>query len=465
MSATARIIPIMEIDNAGPKNGLFAFLNRKMGEMGENIMRKIEDFTDMMFNNKSEILGQFTLALIKTKYGLLLKQEHCDCPICGKSLKVWNPKAERKVETLTGSFTLSRPYFYCRTCGHGFCPLDDALGLAASPKQYDLQNAEAWLATELTYETAEEAFKLCVGDTLSADHIHQTVNKIAEDLDILDICPTKDEISQKIDEIAKGNFRRPVMMLAIDGAHTPTRPEPSPGKGKRGKGEYKETKGFRLYLVGGPEIVHLISWHQIGNDRELAENLVAVRDAGLVPEDRVRLCIIGDGAPRIWNRASEVFPGAKVVLDFWHCSEWLHAAADGQYGKGTEKARQLVEVCQAWLFPNEPDNAVAEPESVKPGSEEARKKIRKVADHIVKHEQKMNYGATKRGGYHIGSGAIESANKFIGHVRLKRPVAWWYIKNANNMLKLGCAKANGTYDQVVKKYIESGRNNRDKKDE
>lgn len=58
---------------------------------------------------------------------------------------------------------------------------------------------------------------------------------------------------------------------------------------------------------------------------------------------------------------------------------------------------------------------------------------------------------------------MQSANKFIGHVRLKRPGAWCYITNANNMLKLRCAKANGTYDRVVKKHIELDRNKTYKK--
>jgi len=39
--------------------------------------------------------------------------------------------------------------------------------------------------------------------------------------------------------------------------------------------------------------------------------------------------------------------------------------------------------------------------------------------------------------YHIGSGAIESANKFISHGT-----------NANNILKLRCAKYNKTYDDA-----------------
>jgi len=65
----------------------------------------------------------------------------------------------------------------------------------------------------------------------------------------------------------------------------------------------------------------------------------------------------------------------------------------------------------------------------------------------------MNYGSARRGGYHIGSGAIESANKFISHARLKRSGAWWYIKYANNIFKIRCAKYNETYDKIINKYI------------
>ena len=73
-------------------------------------------------------------------------------------------------------------------------------------------------------------------------------------------------------------------------------------------------------------------------------------------------------------------------------------------------------------------------------------------NYLANHGEKMNYGSARRGGYHTGSGAIESANKFISHTRLKRSGAWWYIKYANNMLKIRCAKYNGTYDKIVERY-------------
>jgi hypothetical protein len=52
----------------------------------------------------------------------------------------------------------------------------------------------------------------------------------------------------------------------------------------------------------------------------------------------------------------------------------------------------------------------------------------------------------------MGSGGIESANKFICHVRLKRSGAWWYVTNANQRLALRCAKYHGTSDRVFERY-------------
>ncbi len=452
VQATAQIIPIGIHDNAW-RNDFFNTVNDRIDQISRNPMEKIEDFTGAVFDTKSEILGQLTLGLIKSRYGHLFEQEYCGCPGCGKRVKCANPEAKRKVDSLGGNFVLSRPYFSCKNCGTGFCPLDEALGLASSPKQFDIQEIEAWLSGELPFKTAEETFRRTTGDSLSSGHMHETTNKIANSFGILDVCPAKAKIAQKIDAIAEKNYRRPVMMLAIDGAHAPIRPEASARKGKRGKGEWKEVKGFRLYLIDGERIVHLISWHQIQNDKKLAEDLRTIAEAGLIPEDKVRLCIVGDGAEWIWNRAAELFPTAKVVLDYWHCSEHLHEAANAQFGKGTGKASELVEAGLTRLFDNDLDNVIAELQSINPVSATAEEKINGVIGYLLNHEEGVNYGKAKRGGYHIGSGAIESANKFIGHVRLKRSGAWWYQSNANNILKLRCAKYNSTFDKIIKKYI------------
>jgi hypothetical protein len=86
-----------------------------------------------------------------------------------------------------------------------------------------------------------------------------------------------------------------------------------------------------------------------------------------------------------------------------------------------------------------------------------KRQLFQIRVHLSNHREKVDYGAAKRGGYHIGSGAIESANQFIAHVRLKRSGSWWYITNANNILKLRCAKYNGTYDRIIQRHKELDR--------
>lgn len=432
------------------KSNFLSFASNRLDQIAKDeSMESITDISKDLFANRSAIMGQAALALIEKKYGHLLEQEYCQCPNCSRQTKAKPEKVKRDIDTLVGPVTVYRPYFYCRSCSFGFYPLDDALGLSNRKVQSDIQELEAWLAAEMPYETSIEALERCAGIKLSNHHAHDVVNEIADDIHLLDICPDKAEIQDKIDILSKGRFRRPVLMIGIDGAHAPTRHEPSPRKGKRGKGEWKEVKGFRMYLLDNKEMVHLISWHQIKNDKELANDLLEIKQAGLIPEDKVRICVIGDGAPWIWNRAKEIYPDAKKVLDYYHCSEYLHDLANAQYGKNSQKAREWVEATLTRLFLNKADRIIAGIKRMKPKSDAAEDQIKKTVRYLSDRIEMINYGSLKRGGYHIGSGGIESSNKFISNVRLKRSGAWWYPTNANNMLKLRCAKYNKTFDRIM----------------
>ncbi len=85
-------------------------------------------------------------------------------------------------------------------------------------------------------------------------------------------------------------------------------------------------------------------------------------------------------------------------------------------------------------------------------SDEAAKAIANCWTHLNAHRGRIHYRKLRQGGYPLGSGGIESSNKFICHVRLKRSGAWWYELNSNQMLALRCAKYNGTFDQVFARH-------------
>jgi hypothetical protein len=89
---------------------------------------------------------------------------------------------------------------------------------------------------------------------------------------------------------------------------------------------------------------------------------------------------------------------------------------------------------------------------MQPQSDEAKKAMANCWNYLDAHRGRTAYRKLRRGGYPLGSGGIESSNKFICHVRLKRSGAWWYEANSNHMLALRCAKYNGTLDQVFVRY-------------
>ena len=64
--------------------------------------------------------------------------------------------------------------------------------------------------------------------------MHEVVGDICEDVDVLDVAPSAEEVKQKIREAGSGKKWRPIMVLAMDGAHAPTRPNGAKGK-RRGR--------------------------------------------------------------------------------------------------------------------------------------------------------------------------------------------------------------------------------------
>jgi hypothetical protein len=97
------------------------------------------------------------------------------------------------------------------------------------------------------------------------------VQQVGAPLGLLDVCPTPAQVREQIAAVAVGKKWKPIMVVAIDGAMVPTRPEKAKGKRAGRKkvrahrphwtGEYREAKGFRVFLLEEERIVHLISWH------------------------------------------------------------------------------------------------------------------------------------------------------------------------------------------------------------
>lgn len=461
--SSAEIISIEDIRDIRDKKkrqeirkGLHERIDEAFNEIEEKIegsMPSLMEITGEVFKARQGITKSIVESLVELRYAEEKTRQTMLCP-CGCKRRLRSPgTVDRTIETLVGKISISRPYFYCERSNMGLYPMDEALGLTERRKQLDVQKAIAGLAKEMPYTSACEMYENLTGLKVAEHCAHEITNEVAEGLGVLEVSPSREEIDKKIVTAGKGKGRkwRPIMVIGIDGSDAPTRyQEEKQKKGgrPRWKGQWREAKGFRIYLVDGDRIEHVISWHQIQTEEELFSSLREVKAAGLIPEELVRLCVVADGAPWIWNRVREVFPTSKEVLDYYHCSEHIHRIAEVQYGSDPYQALEWVEATIARLFCNDIEGVVSSLRGMIPEGEEAANVIDKGIGYLQKNKERMVYKTLRKGGYPLGSGGIESAHKFISHVRLKRSGAWWYVSNGNNMLALRCAKYNDTFDRI-----------------
>ena len=421
--------------------------------------------TETVWHLRQALTGGLTETIVAHAHQGEYTRTQSHCPPWNGCLTARAP-VPRTVETLVGPVQLERPYFYCRTCCVGVYPLDEVLGLTAGRTQLDVQKAAAKLVTEVPYDEAQRLFGDLTGVSVGSERMQTFTNRVAEGLTVLDVAPSREEIERRVVTVAAGRFRRPVLVLGIDGAYVPTRPASARGRcpgqahqrarRARWRGEWHEGKGFRFYLLDGDRIVHVRSWHQVQNEAQLGEALKQIKEAGLLPDDTVRLCVVSDGAEWIWKHVQALFPHACQVLDYYHCAEYLHKLAKAHYGPSLQ-AQEWGEATMTRLYLGKVSAVLGGLKRMQPTSEEAAQAIANCWAYLDEHRGRTHYRKLRRGGYPLGSGGIESSNKFICHVRLKRSGAWWYEERSNQMLALRCAKYNGTLDQVFVRYQQQQR--------
>ena len=411
------------------------------------------DLSEHVLTTRHTVLATCLEAVLRERFAADLQQTEAVCA-CGRRL-ARHRLDTRTISTLHGSVTLTRPYFHCDACGVGFHPLDIKLGLAPERHQYDVQARTTRVAADLPYEVSETHFEYLTGLTASAHFMHETLNAVGETATVERVAPDAEDMARRIETARAKGRRRPVLVVACDGAHAPTRP-PGGRRTKRGPGAWREVKGFRLYLLGtDARIVHLASWHQIADKAELSAALGVV--AARIPQDRVRIALVADGSDWIWDVFRLHFPRGEEILDYYHCAKRVYETAQAQHGEGTLEAQEWAEATLTRLCLNELGAVTGGLLRMKPRTAAAEAAIRALSIYLVGQAERFGYRELRRRGLPRGSGGVESANKLICHVRLKRSGAWWLEANGNAMLRIRCAIYNGTFPHIFADYMATRR--------
>ena len=102
------------------------------------------------------------------------------------------------------------------------------------------------------------------------------------------------------------------------------------------RGQWRDAKGLRVSRLDGERIVHVLSWHQVHNEAQRGEALTQGKEAGVIPEAQVRLCVVCDGAEWRGKQVQALCPHARQGLDSSHCAPSLQRVAKTHYGASVQ---------------------------------------------------------------------------------------------------------------------------------
>ena len=263
-------------------------------------------------------------------------------------------------------------------------------------------------------------------------------------------------------EISSGNILKgKIVVLTIDGGRVQLRLGGKRGlKGKSGrrkfKPEWKEPKLLRIYVMdsNGRRLCREFDFIDgtLGDCNALLELACMYLHVFGIKEAE-KLIVIGDGAPWLWNRVSEIrekfgFSEDKVIeiLDFYHSVEHLYSAVS-ECKNWNDRKKKLWFNQQKQRLRQGHFSILMEAlnELCK---DRCSKEIANLIAFFQKHKKKMKYPDFKNAGYPIGSGAIESAVRRVVNLRMKGPGIFWLPESAEAFLHVRAQLLSGRWNNL-----------------
>ena len=156
------------------------------------------------------------------------------------------------------------------------------------------------------------------------------------------------------------------------------------------------------------------------------------------PTIRGRVNFLSDGAVWARNLAEEHVPGARILLDWYHSTEHVSAAAK-VWQPDEKKAKKWVKSMEDMLMAGKVGSTLAWLGRLQRGKNLAFvgvAALKSLAGYLSERKKFLWYHIAKEHGWRIGSGAIESAINYLVQQRMKRAGMRWEADGADAILAL-----------------------------
>lgn len=163
------------------------------------------------------------------------------------------------------------------------------------------------------------------------------------------------------------------------------------------------------------------------------------RQLGLNPQT-TPITVLADGAKWIWKQAAAHLPRGACVVDVFHVSAHLHAAARSLHGEHTPAAREWADTRLLTLLTEGPVQLLARLRAERRAlrGRAARRALQALIDYLKPNVDGLWYRARLAQGLPIGSGLIEGACKTVVGRRLKHGGARWLVPRVEHVAALCC---------------------------
>jgi hypothetical protein len=361
---------------------------------------------------------------------------------------------DRRGKTFTsvlGELELERAYYHCSACQQGFCPRDRALkleGFALSPGALRMTGAAASL---VSFEEGSQLLKELAGISVNA----KMVERAAEALGAEIAADERQDLQPAATPIPA------TLILGMDGTGIPMRRTELEGRaGKQPDGsartrevklcsvwsaESRDAKGIPVRDEGSVSYTAAIesaaSLDTDPNRSEFAERVLreATRRNFFEADRQV---VLGDGAPFIWNIATELFPRAIQIVDRYHVKGHLIDVGKALFGATSEEGKLWRKQRCDELDDGKLDALLEELRHHAATCEDARK----CADYIARNRDRMRYPEFHAQGLCTSTGVLEAGCKVAIGTRLKRAGMHWTVRGANAIIALRCCRLSGRFE-------------------
>jgi hypothetical protein len=201
---------------------ILAGIKDRLAEYVENLPEMMTvDEAEKRVQGWREKEGQNLIEHTLRRYGAnqKLEEEGIRCE-CGQSMN-YQGKRPKTLQTLVGTVTVERGYWYCRQCHQGVAPLDDQMGIAQMQTSLGVQREAGWYVSKLTMEETAEALNRAYSLNISARQGETLIIPVGQMLEQEEKDRLEQVWRQEMEEVSVESGRR--WYVEMDGVFTQIR--------------------------------------------------------------------------------------------------------------------------------------------------------------------------------------------------------------------------------------------------